>query len=122
TKNVQLEKGDVATDWTPAPEDTADRITALSNDFEVTAEGITQDLNAFKQTANGQFSDLNTQIETVAGEQTRQYEELTGELNNKLENSDLNSYATESYVNTEITEGVDGVTTRIESVESTQDS
>jgi len=117
-KNVQLEKGTIATDWTPAPEDTDYKLQSLSNKFEVTAESIIADLNAYQETADGQFSNLNTRIETVAGQQTRQYQELTGKLNNKLENSDLNGYATESFVTTQITESAGSIEAQISSLET----
>ena len=51
--NVKIEKGNIATDWSPAPEDTDGIITEAKATFERTAEGLRTDLSAI-QTYVGQ--------------------------------------------------------------------
>lgn len=47
-KRPKLEKGTLATDWSPAPEDTDEQITAARTTFEKTAEGLKTDMTAVK--------------------------------------------------------------------------
>src|SRR5699024_9565098 len=43
-RRVKLEKGTVATDWSPAPEDLQNEVTILRSDYERTAEEVTDRL------------------------------------------------------------------------------
>lgn len=45
---VKVERGTIKTDWSPAPEDTDEQITAARTTFEKTAEGLKTDLTAVK--------------------------------------------------------------------------
>lgn len=45
---VKVEQGTIKTDWSPAPEDTDEQITAARTTFEKTAEGLKTDLTAVK--------------------------------------------------------------------------
>lgn len=45
---VKVEQGTIRTDWSPAPEDTDEQITAARAAFEKTAEGLKTDLTAVK--------------------------------------------------------------------------
>lgn len=45
---VKVERGTIATDWSPAPEDTDEQITAARATFEKTAEGLKTDMTAVK--------------------------------------------------------------------------
>ena len=45
---VKVERGTIATDWSPAPEDTDEQITAARATFEKTAEGLRTDMVAVK--------------------------------------------------------------------------
>ena len=51
-RRIKLEKGNVATDWTPAPEDTDDLITEAKATFERTAQGLRTDLSAIQEYVN----------------------------------------------------------------------
>ena len=62
-KNIKLEKGAVSSDWTPAPEDTANQISSLSSQIQQTADGMT--LLATKTELNSAKSDLQTGISTA---------------------------------------------------------
>ena len=50
--DVKIEKGNVATDWSPAPEDTDDLITEAKATFERTAQGLRTDLSAIQEYVN----------------------------------------------------------------------
>ncbi|WP_080980112.1 hypothetical protein [Streptococcus constellatus] len=45
---VKVEKGTIATDWSPAPEDVEEQITVAKTTFEKTAEGLKTDMTAVK--------------------------------------------------------------------------
>lgn len=45
---VKVERGTLKTDWSPAPEDTDEQITAARTTFEKTAEGLKTDMTAVK--------------------------------------------------------------------------
>ena len=50
--DVKIEKGNVATDWSPAPEDTDGLITEAKATFEQTAQGLRTDLSAIQEYVN----------------------------------------------------------------------
>ena len=50
--DVKVEKGTVATDWSPAPEDTEGLITEAKATFERTAQGLRIDLSAIQEYVN----------------------------------------------------------------------
>ena len=51
-RRIKLEKGTLATDWSPAPEDTDDLITEAKATFERTAQGLRTDLSAIQEYVN----------------------------------------------------------------------
>lgn len=51
-RNIKFEKGNVATDWSPAPEDTDGLITETKATFERTAQGLRTDLSAIQEYVN----------------------------------------------------------------------
>lgn len=51
-RRIKLEKGTLATDWSPAPEDTEDLITEAKATFERTAQGLRTDLSAIQEYVN----------------------------------------------------------------------
>ena len=51
-RRIKLEKGTLATDWSPAPEDTDDLITEAKATFERTAQGLRTDLLAIQEYVN----------------------------------------------------------------------
>ena len=50
--DVKIEKGNVATDWSPAPEDTDGLVTEAKATFERTAQGLRTDLSAIQEYVN----------------------------------------------------------------------
>lgn len=51
-RNIKFEKGTLATDWSPAPEDTDDLITEAKATFERTAQSLRTDLSAIQEYVN----------------------------------------------------------------------
>lgn len=51
-RRIKLEKGTLATDWSPAPEDTEGLITEAKATFERTAQGLRTDLSAIQEYVN----------------------------------------------------------------------
>ena len=51
-RRIKFEKGILATDWSPAPEDTDDLITEAKATFERTAQGLRTDLSAIQEYVN----------------------------------------------------------------------
>lgn len=51
-RNIKFEKGTLATDWSPAPEDTDGLITEAKAAFEWTAQGLRTDLSAIQEYVN----------------------------------------------------------------------
>lgn len=63
TTKVKVEYGNVYTDWTPSPEDTASQINSLSSQIQQTADGMT--LLATKTELNSAKSELQSGITTA---------------------------------------------------------
>lgn len=59
----KLERGNIATDWTPAPEDTVSQISSLSSQIQQTADGMT--LLATKTELNSAKTELQSGITTA---------------------------------------------------------
>ncbi len=68
-KNVKLEKGTIATDWTPAPEDVESAVEAVSAKVDSARETLTQADQALGQridTVSASVNDAKAQISTVS--------------------------------------------------------
>ena len=71
--NFKLEKGNKATDWTPAPEDTQTQITTISDKqstFEQTLSGLSNTVSSLESTVktkadNSTVSSLSTTVNTL---------------------------------------------------------
>lgn len=101
-----LEKGTVAHDWHPAPEDTDSAIEAVSSKIDQTATSITSTVNSTKQDLQGQINSANTKITQTANSITEQLKSYskTGDMQN--------------YVNTTVQKTADGIKSEVSSVES----
>ncbi len=102
-----LEKGIVAHDWQPAPEDTQSQIEAVSSKIDQTATSITSTVNSTKQDLQGQIDSANTKITQTANgitEQLKSYSK-TGDMQN--------------YVNTTVQKTADGINSEVSSVRTT---
>ncbi|AJT51542.1 hypothetical protein LBLM1_10930 (plasmid) [Limosilactobacillus mucosae LM1] len=101
-----LEKGAIAHDWQPAPEDTNSQIEAVSSKIDQTASSITSTVNSTKQDLQGQINSANTKITQTANSITEQLKgySKTGDMQN--------------YVNTTVKKTADGINAKVSSVES----
>lgn len=99
---VKVEKGTIATDWSPAPEDTDEQITAARATFEKTAEGLKTDMTAVKSYVADD------------GKRREQLEQYTRTETARSTES-LRKQVSESYVaKSQHTEDVRGITRRFE--------
>lgn len=101
-----VEKGVIAHEWQPAPEDTNSQIEAVSSKIDQTATSITSTVNSTKQDLQGQINNTNTKITQTANSITEQLKSYskTGDMQN--------------YVNTTIQKTADGINTKVSGVES----
>lgn len=99
-----LEKGVVAHDWQPAPEDTNSAIESVSSKIDQTATSITSTVNSTKQDLQGQINSANTKITQTANSITEQLKSYskTGDMQN--------------YVNTTVQKTADGINTKVSGI------
>lgn len=102
-----LEKGTVAHDWQPAPEDTDSAIEAVSSKIDQTATSITSTVNNTKQDLQGQINSANTKITQTANSITEQLKSYskTGDMQN--------------YVDTTVQKTADGINSEVSDVRTT---
>ncbi|MGO5579255.1 hypothetical protein ACTP1G_00870 [Streptococcus milleri] len=99
---VKVERGTIKTDWSPAPEDTDEQITAARTTFEKTAEGFKTDLTAVKSYV-ADDGKRREQLEQYTRTETARSTEA------------LRKQVSESYVaKSQHTEDVRGITRRFE--------
>ena len=86
----KLEKGNKATDWTPAPEDISTeidtKITAAKAEIKVTTDSITSSVSSVQSSVNS----LGTRVTTAEGSITT----LNNSISLKVNTTDFNSYKT----------------------------
>nr|DAF79179.1 MAG TPA: tail protein [Caudoviricetes sp.] len=95
----KLERGNIATDWSPAPEDTASQISSLSSQIKQTADGMT--LLATKTELNTAKNELQSGITTATNKansnaqiistHTTQISALNTGLSAKVSQTDFNT-------------------------------
>lgn len=107
---VKIETGTMATDWTPAPEDTDAKITTNSTAIEQNRKAIT--LKADQATvdkANGTVQQLQSQLKVQADQ-----------INSKVSSSDLDAkgYATQTYTQTQVKQTADAWNANLTSVKN----
>jgi hypothetical protein len=99
---VKVERGTIKTDWSPAPEDTDEQITAARATFEKTAEGLKTDMTAVKNYVAGD------------GKRREQLEQYT-RTETARSTEALRKQVSESYVaKSQYTEDVRGIARRFE--------
>ena len=97
-ENIKIEKGTVATDWTPAPEDMQNdidrtveplkaRVTNTESDIKVLQDGLrlSATKNDVEQTLNEQLKPIKNQVE----ENKATLDVLPNEINSKVSKEDL---------------------------------
>ena len=111
----KLEKGNVATDWTPAPEDNNAFVknTEFSNKFNENAQGINRQLTALEQYKNQEGVRTNSlkqwTQENTANQLTAARRSIESWVDNK-------GYATTSVVNNKVQETADSFSREISNV------
>lgn len=99
---VKVEQGTIRTDWSPAPEDTDEQITAARATFEKTAEGLKTDMTAVKSYVAGD------------GKRKEQLEQYT-RTETARSTEALRKQVSESYVaKSQHTEDIRGIARRFE--------
>lgn len=94
--NVKLEKGNKATDWTPAPEDIDANIASIStrvSELSIDLDGITQRVSATETTTTG----LESRVSTAESKLTKDglvttigsYYTTLGQLNNAIDSIEI---------------------------------
>lgn len=114
-KEIKIEKGTKATDWTPAPEDTDASITELSSRIEVTEESIK---NTVSKT---EFDALGNTVSS----HTSQITQLNNQISSKVSSSELTEklkgYVTTTTYNNKmssIDQSLSSITSRVSSTET----
>lgn len=110
--NFKLEKGNKATDWTPAPEDTQTQITTISDKqstFEQTLSGLSNTVSSLESTVktkadNSTVSSLSTTVNTLKSD-------LSG-----FKTSVSQTYATKIELNT-ANSNITSLTSRVQTAE-----
>lgn len=105
-RHLMLEKGTIAHDWQPAPEDTQSQIEAVSSKIDQTATSITSTVNSTKQDLQGQINSANTKITQTA-------DSITEQLKSYSKTGDM-----QNYVNTTIQKTADGINTKVSGMET----
>lgn len=85
--SLKLEKGNKATDWTLAPEDTDAKITQLSTDINITADGLSALVTRTESTESGIFQ-LETDLSVEAGRITAVLSDISDIVGENLINED----------------------------------
>ena len=101
--NIKLEKGTKATDWSPAPEDTAAEITSLSSK----QSSLEQTVNGFKATVESTYATNDSVTQKVSAvEQKADKISWLVKSGTSVSSMELTSKALEIIANTEIKGGV----------------
>ncbi|MDF9638785.1 phage tail spike protein [Bacillus cereus] len=133
-KNIQLEEGNVATSWTPAPEEVDAQINSKVNseeynakvaEIKVTTDGITQSVSDVNKTVTSQGTRLSTAESNITQANTQiglkvnstdvyKKAEVDGKVNAKVDATTYNNKMAELKITTDaITQSVEAVNTTI---------
>ena len=91
--NVKFEQGNMPTDWTPAPEDTDNKISTVSQTVDSISSIVsdpTTGLTKRVQTAEGSISTVQSDVSDLQSKQTQTASGLTTEISNR-QTSDTNT-------------------------------
>lgn len=79
--NAKAERGNKATDWTPAPEDTNNAIVNVASDISESLENMDGTLNDFANTLEEQSTDIGESINEVQDQLNALREDFESEVN-----------------------------------------
>ena len=114
-KDIKIEKGTKATDWTPAPEDTDASITELSSRIEVTEESIK---NTVSKT---EFNSLSGTVSNHTSQITQLNNQITSKVSSSELTEKLKGYVTTTTYNNKmssIDQSLSSITSRVSSTET----
>ena len=86
-KNLKIEKGNKATDWTPAPEDVDEDISEAQGNAlsaEEASNALDEDLNEFKSNEYSQINDKVGELVEYKGENEKEIGKIREELSQEL--------------------------------------
>lgn len=130
-----LEKGMIAHDWQPAPEDTNSQIEAVSSKIDQTATNIISTVNSTKKDLQGQINSANTKIDQTATSITSTVNSTKQDLQGQIDSANtkitqtansiteqLKSYSKtgdmQNYVNTTVQKTADGISAKVSGMET----
>lgn len=134
----KIERGSLATDWSPAPEDAIEEISSLSSQIQQTADGMTllatkTELNSAKtelqsgittatSKANSAQATANSNAQTISTH-TAQISALNTGLQAKVSQSDFDSLSGDvDDLSSELTQTASSITASVSSVETKADN
>lgn len=110
---VKLEYGNVATDWTPAPEDIEDKILNSKQEAEEAAKGYAKAQDELKQTETKAYADG-----IVSAEEERAIQDAIAKRDEAKKYADQKSKEAQEAANQNTQEVIKPITTRVTSTES----
>lgn len=132
--NVKLEKGDKATDWTPAPEDVDSSISAVDNKVTTVSNQYTtlnQTVNSVSATVNSHTEQIkqkadNSTVTTINNKVTSLTTDLSGfkttVSNTYATKNSLSNYATTTAMNSAISQSASSITQSVSATYATKSS
>lgn len=132
--NVKLEKGDKATDWTPAPEDVDSSISAVDNKVTTVSNQYTalnQTVNSISGTVNSHTEQIkqkadNSTVTTINNKVTSLTTDLSGfkttVSNTYATKNSLSNYATTTAMNSAISQSANSITQSVSATYATKSS
>ncbi|WP_430495732.1 phage tail protein [Leuconostoc mesenteroides] len=118
-KNSKLEKGNMPTDWTPAPEDVDNKITTQ----KITIDGITNTVSSQEtninqltsrvQTAEGNLSTATDNISGLQTKQTQTANQISQEISDRTKGDSNTLQSSKDFTQSSITSAVSGLNSTI---------
>ena len=133
-KNLKIEKGNKATDWSPAPEDVDSSISAVDNKVTTVSNQYTtlnQAVNSISATVNSHTSQIatkadNSTVTTINNKVTSLTTDLSGfkttVSNTYATKNSLSNYATTTAMNSAISQSASSITQSVSATYATKSS
>ena len=133
-KNLKIEKGNKATDWSPAPEDVDSSISAVDNKVTTVSNQYTtlnQTVNSISGTVNSHTSQIatkadNSTVTTINNKVTSLTTDLSGfkttVSNTYATKNSLSNYATTAAMNSAISQSASSITQSVSATYATKSS
>ncbi len=133
-KNLKIEKGNKATDWSPAPEDVDSSISAVDSKITTVSNQYTalnQTVNSISATVNSHTSQIatkadNSTVTTINNKVTSLTTDLSGfkttVSNTYATKNSLSNYATTAAMNSAISQSANSITQSVSATYATKNS